>query len=395
VHIHLDPVGGIAGDMFTAALLDAWPELGEGAMAAVRAAGLGDEVRLAHLRHHDGTLTGSRFAVDRQAAAPGHDHVHWRRLRERLLASALVPEVAARAVAIFSLLAEAEAAVHGHAVEDVTFHEVGAFDSIADIVAAAHLIEALGAKGWSIGPLPLGSGRVRAAHGELPVPAPATVRLLEGFACFDDGRPGERVTPTGAAILRHLAPAQGLGRAPRRLQRAGYGFGTKRFEGISNVLRVLAFAPVEAPGEGAVEQVAVVRFEVDDQAPEDLAIGLDNLRAQDGVLDVLQAPAVGKKGRLVVAVQLLVRPERLDEVTAACFSETTTLGLRWTIEARRVLARREVSKGGVRVKLATRPGGVISAKAESDDLRAGAGLAGRRHRRLAAEHAALEEDENG
>jgi pyridinium-3,5-bisthiocarboxylic acid mononucleotide nickel chelatase len=394
VRIHLDPLGGIAGDMFIAALLDAWPELADGAIAAVRAAGLGDEVSLAHRRHDDGTLTGSRFEVGRPAGS-GHDHVHWRRLRERLLASALAPEVAGRAAAIFALLAEAEAEVHGRPVEEVTFHEVGAFDSVADIVAGAHLIETLGARGWSVGPLPLGSGRVRAAHGELPVPAPATVRLLRGFSCFDDGRPGERVTPTGAAILRHLAPAHGLGRAPMRLQRAGYGFGTKRFAGISNVLRVLAFDPVEAAGEAAGEQVAVIRFEVDDQAPEDLAVGLDNLRAIEGVLDVLQAPAFGKKGRLVVAVQVLARPERLDEVSRACFVETTTLGLRWTIEARRVLARREVSKAGVRVKLATRPGGGRSAKAESDDLRAGAGFAGRRRRRLEAEHAALEEDEHG
>ena len=141
---------------------------------------------------------------------------------------------ARRAIAIFAVLAEAEGRVHGIAPAEVSFHEVGAWDSIMDIVAAAALIEDIGAAGWSTTPVPLGSGRVRSAHGDLPVPTPATALLLEGLEVFDDGRPGERVTPTGAAILRHLMPGQGLPRRRLRLGRVGHGFGTKRFAGISN-----------------------------------------------------------------------------------------------------------------------------------------------------------------
>ena len=154
-----------------------------------------------------------------------HGHVHWRRLRERLAAAPLDAAVAAQAIAIFGLLAEAEAGVHGVAVDEATFHEVGAWDSIADIVAAAYLIETIGAESWSAGSLPLGGGRVRCAHGELPVPAPATLRLLEGFSFHDDGRPGERVTPTGAAILKALVTSTGFGSG--RLEKTGHGFGLR------------------------------------------------------------------------------------------------------------------------------------------------------------------------
>ena len=205
MHYHLDAVGGIAGDMFVAALLDLHPELAPVAIAAVRAAGLGESVGLTHQAHADGVLTGSRFVVDgppvdeewghdqaqghRHAHEHGqaHAHVHWAALRRRLEASALDAAVAERAIDIFGHLASAEARVHGKPVEDVAFHEVGAWDSIADIVAASALLAALGTTSWSIGPIPLGSGRVRTAHGLLPVPAPATVLLLEGLACFDDG----------------------------------------------------------------------------------------------------------------------------------------------------------------------------------------------------------------
>lgn len=297
----------------------------------------------------------------------------------------LAAAVGDRALAIFGLLAEAEAGVHGVPVEEATFHEVGAWDSIADIVAAAFLIEAIGADRWSVGPLPQGSGRVRCAHGELPVPAPATVRLLEGFVFHDDGRPGERVTPTGAAILKQLRAQSGAGEGPRRLIRIGHGFGLRRFEGISNVLRVLVSEPV-APAGTASEQIAVLGFEVDDQTAEDLAIGLDHLRGMEGVFDVLQTPAFGKKGRLVTALRLLVRPDAVERVTAACFAETTTLGVRCHIEERAVLARAGGRvDNGIRVKLATRPDGSRTAKAESDDLAAMAGHAPRQTARRSVE----------
>lgn len=422
-HFHLDPVGGVAGDMFVGALLDAFPGLTERVIAAVRAAGLHEAVRLGRVAYDDGVLSGSRFEVQlssdpARAPAPTAGHVHangphhhehrhdhhphhhderaaadpdpvsWPVLHERLARSALPGPVRDRAIGIFAVLADAEARVHGKTPGEVTFHEVGAWDSIADIVAAACLIEELGPCTWSIAPVPLGSGRVQTAHGMLPVPAPATVLLLDGLRCFDDGRPGERVTPTGAAILKHLAPQAGMGTVPRVLQRVGYGFGTRRFEGLSNVLRVVEFAPVAA-AHRHTDQVAVIRFEVDDQTAEDLALGLDRLRALDGVLDVSQMALTGKRGRLLSGIRILAIPTAMERVTAACFHETTTLGLRVQLVDRVVLERRHAaSAAGVRVKLAQRAAGP-TAKAEAADLAAADGHEGRRMLRAQAEHEAL------
>jgi uncharacterized protein (DUF111 family) len=279
----------------------------------------------------------------------------------------------------------------------VHFHELADWDSIADVVGAAFVIEMLRAS-WSTGPLPIGRGRIAGSHGALPVPAPAAALLLQGFAVIDDGIEGERVTPTGAAILRHLDAAPGLPPGPWRLTASGTGFGTKRLPGMSNALRVLAYE--QAQGARIDEQVAIVSFEVDDQNPEELAVGLEALRALDGVLDVIQLAAVGKKGRLASQLQVLARPERLDAVIDACFAETTTLGLRWRLEARAALARASLTvaspAGEVAVKVATRPGRVRTAKAEIDHIAAGpGGQAARARRRQDAEAQALREIEGG
>ncbi len=282
--------------------------------------------------------------------------------------------------------------MHGIPVERVAFHEVGAWDSIADIAAAAHLIAALHATRWTVGALPLGSGMVRTQHGLLPVPAPATALLLEGFSTRDDGVPGERVTPTGAAILRHLcggAPEPRTG--PRVLARSGVGFGTKRLAGLSNCVRVLAFEAADDPRPDH-RTIAVIEFEVDDQSGEDLAMGLDRLRGRPDVLDVVQAPVFGKKGRMMAHVRVLAQAEALDAVADACFRETTTIGLRHGLVAGRALPRRAatvaVADRSVRVKLAERPGG-ITAKAEADDALAHADHAARAALRREAERRAL------
>jgi uncharacterized protein (DUF111 family) len=276
--------------------------------------------------------------------------------------------------------------VHGIKAEAVMFHEVGALDSVADIVAAAFLVEQVGASGWSTAPLPMGRGRIETAHGTLPVPAPAVVRLLEGFTVVDDGSVGERVTPTGAAILRHLAPATAVGGAPMRLLRSGAGLGTRNLPGMANALRVFAFAGPTA----AADTVAVIEFEVDDQTPEDLGLGLERLRAMPGVLDVVQWGVVGKKGRVAVAVRVLARVEARQAVADACLMETRSIGLRWRIMNRQVLPREVVSAGdGVRVKRARRPDGLITAKADADDVAGAGGFVARDQRRHAAERAAL------
>ena len=375
--------------MFVAAMLDAHPGETDGALAAVRAAGLPQSVDLRVVPHQDDILTGTRFEVVLPADNGAEEHMPFRTLRARLADAELTAGTLARTQDIFARLAAAEGAVHGVAAEEVTFHEVGAWDSIADIVAAAHLIEQSGAARWSVSSLPMGAGSVKTAHGDLPLPAPAVVELLKGFSLHEDGRKGERVTPTGSAILAHLNPDNSGLHPPERLAECGIGFGTKVFAGISNVLRVLEF---ESTGGGIGEdQIAVLRFEIDDQSPEDLAVGLDKLRAHDGVLDVVQSPAFGKKGRITAQVQILTRMHAREAVIAACFSETTTLGLRWEISRRAILERRQADG----VKLVRRPEGVTTAKAEMDQAAAGGGgHAGRMARRRASEDAALGESDD-
>ncbi len=358
--------------MFAAALLDAFPELFAELEAALAATEI---VRLASIHiepHDDHALTGSRFEV--RTTDEAHPHRLFSEIRTFLDDLALDSGVRDRSIAIFGLLAEAEGRVHGVAPDAVTFHEVGAWDSITDVVTAAWLIEAVRPTGWSCDALPLGSGRVESAHGPLPVPAPATALLLEGFPCVQDGVAGERVTPTGAAILRHLAPDFGTPAGARTLRRSGIGFGSQTLDGISNVLRVLAFD--ESPEGTAADRVAVCEFELDDQTPEDLGVAIDRLRGEPGVIDVLQAPVFGKKGRVGVHVRILAHPSALETVLEACFVETSTLGVRWQIVRRAVLPREkrtdEVSGIRVHVKTARRPDGTITDKAAMDDL-AGAG----------------------
>ena len=359
--VHLDPLGGIAGDMFAAALLDAQPALTGELTETIAAAGLPPGVRIARTACREQALTGSRLTVAVPADAPPSGA--FAAIAARLGEAALAPRVKARALDIYRRLAEAEAQVHGVALTEVRLHELADWDSYADIVAAAWLIERLAPAGWSCGALPLGGGRVATAHGTLPVPAPATVLLLRGFELLDDGVEGERVTPTGAAILAHLAPVRRC--RAGRLGAVGNGFGTRRLAGMPNILRALLLMEAE---DAAAEQVGVLRFEVDDQSPEDLAIGLDRIRALDGVRDVCQWPVLGKKGRLAAAVQVLCEPALIERAARACLAETATIGLRLRVEERRVLARDELTRDGLAVKRVRRPDGVATTKLASDTL---------------------------
>ncbi len=390
--IHLDPLGGIAGDMFVAALGDAIPDAANAALAEVAklAWPRGASVRFAE--HRGGALRGRRFLVD----APhehGHHHATWRDIRAMLQGSSLAEGTKRHALAIFALLADAEGQVHGIAADEVGFHEVGAWDSIVDIVAAACLVDQLSPRCWTWSALPLGGGRVKTQHGLLPVPAPATALLLKGMDMIDDGVPGERVTPTGAAILRHLATIGGTRVAGlERIAATGIGFGMREMEDLPNIVRCLAYEAVPA-GATRDETIATLQFEVDDQAAEDLGVALDRIRAVPGVLEVYQAPVFAKKGRLATQVQVLARTEAADAVAQTCFEQTTTLGLRIAEQRRRVLARSEVTVDGLRVKLARRPSGTRTAKAESDDLAALPGdRAAREAARRRAEDAALKDE---
>ncbi len=403
--IHLDPVGGIAGDMFAAALADAFPESVPGLMRELSKVP-GGRIRIS--RHSDSGLTGQRFIADGdEPKTPRHDHgeggrhprlhVSHRKIQARLSAAGLDAPVFKHTFALFALLAEAEGEVHGVAPQDVEFHEVGAWDSIVDFVAAAYFIATLAPERWTCAPLPLGGGRVQTAHGVLPLPAPATVWLLRGLDVIDDGVGGERVTPTGAAIVRYLlengARAE-TGSIPKVLAATGHGFGARTLHGMPNLLRCLAFAhstPLPAPPD---EEIATLQFEIDDQTAEDLAVALERIRQAPGVLDACQVPAFGKKGRLATQVQVLARLEAVDAVANLCLAQTTTLGLRisrvWRRTAHR--ARSETAAAGaVRVKVAERPSGEITAKAEMDDLaRIPGDRAKREQARREAEARALE-----
>ncbi len=386
LEIHLDPLGGIAGDMFVAALIDLRPDLAPGLQQVLAEVPLLEGVTSEVVSHSDGVLAGRRFLVRRDHADHDH-HIAWKDIRAALARAPLDGETGAHAIAIFTHLAEAEARVHATTPDEVHFHEVGAWDSIADIVAAAWLIAQLRAARWTIGALPLGGGRVATAHGLLPVPAPATALLMEGFATIDDGISGERVTPTGAAIVRHLCDPKVSPRQKRRLTGSAHGFGTRTLPGTSNCLRVLAFE-TDAPAAWATDRIVVLECEIDDQTGEDLALAIDRLRALDGVLDVIQAPVFGKKGRLMTELRLLAAEAAEDAVVAAIFAETTTLGLRRSPVDRYILGREmaSVAAGGrtLRVKRADRPMGP-TAKVETDDLADVAGAGARKRVRRKAE----------
>ena len=414
--IHLDPVGGIAGDMFVAAMCDAFPEHVPGLLEELaKLSSTGGKGRVELRAHSDGILNGRRFHVEDPASDTHarsvrdhgdghvHDHMHvpHREIRATLLTAGLDPATLKHALALFGLLAEAEGAVHGIGPDDVAFHEVGAWDSIVDFVAAAYLIATLAPRSWSVGVLPLGGGRVKTQHGILPLPAPATTWLLTGHDLVDDGVGGERVTPTGATIVRYLcgdtrhpgvsSRHPGEGRGPISIVANGHGFGTMKLRGIPNVLRVLAFADSPALPQPLDEEIATLEFEIDDQSAEDLAVGLERIRATSGVLDASQAPVVGKKGRLATRVHVLARLEAADAVADLCIAQTTTLGVRVSRVMRRVAPRASVGTAdGVRVKLASRPTGEMTAKAEMDDLaRVPGGLAERQEARKRAEDEAL------
>ncbi|MBW6495136.1 MAG: LarC family nickel insertion protein [Burkholderiaceae bacterium] len=403
--IHLDLVGGIAGDMFVAALVDALPALAAPLMIELAAVQPVGEPGPEFGTVLSGGLRAQRFGL----VAPSHDHDHdhdhdhghahhggtaYVELRARLVAAPLTEPTRRHALALLAILAEAEAGVHGISVDAVHFHELADWDSMLDVVAAGCIAALLEGATWSSSALPLGGGKVRTAHGLLPVPTPATSALLTGYPWHDDGVGGERVTPTGAAILRYLVPAKRVAapREPGRLLAVGSGAGTRSLPGMPNILRTLVMARV-APGEVDNDNVVVLEFDVDDMSGEELALAADRLRLHPGVLDVSLGMRLGKKGRPLNDFRVLARPRQAEAIASACFTETSTIGLRWREERRLVLPRAEVAATGAGqgfgVKVVTRPGGERSAKSAHDEVAATPGLAARRRRRAEVEARAL------
>jgi uncharacterized protein (TIGR00299 family) protein len=369
----LDPFSGIAGDMMLGALvavgldqdwLRALPDtLG---LAGVR-------VRIQEVLRGEIACWKVDFDIPPQP--------HGRGIREigPMLAAAesVPPHVRARAERVFRAIAEQEGAIHGVAPEDVHLHEVGAVDAILDVVGAVWGLELLGVERVHCGALQVGDGFVRAAHGLLPVPAPATLRLLEGLPI----RPGpegagELVTPTGAALVRVLS--EGQPPAEYVPVRSGFGAGTKDFVGRANALRLILadVATASLPGR---ETLTVVAADLDDATGEQLADAADALRSA-GALDVVLLPTLMKKGRPGTRVEVLARPADADALETLLLQRTPTIGVRrWSLE-RRALERREVTVvvagERIRVKVVVTPDGTPRAKPEHDDVRAAAARLG-------------------
>jgi len=302
-----------------------------------------------------------------------HTHAPHRSLSAilKIIQSApLSDRVKARSMCAFQLLGEAEAAIHSVPIEEVHFHEVGAVDTIVDIVCAAAGAEALGVDRWLSSPLNVGSGTVVCQHGTLPVPAPATLALLGDAPVYAAGEPMERVTPTGAVLLRMLE-VQYAKLPAMRVLKAGFGAGGRETAGQPNLLRLLV-------GEGAAEtstteSIAVIETVIDDCNPQLLSYVSELLLAA-GAWDVYRTTAQMKKGRTGVQMTVLCRPDLVPALQNLLFRETTTIGLRWRLENKVALAREfdevETSWGKVKIKIARWPDGKIAnASPEYEDCR--------------------------
>lgn len=394
--IYLDMIGGIAGDMFIAAMCDLQPELERRCLETVgRIAELPSDIKVEILDHKPGDNFGKQFHVRRGAQDESqHEHQHVGYVDAlRIVRNSDISQTARdRAEDIFEHLARCEGKVHGVAIDAVVFHEIGGWDSIIDIVLSASIIDLFAAYNWKCGPVPLGRGTVECAHGSIPVPAPATAELLREFTVYQDQHQGERVTPTGAAILRHLQPEQLTCVPPSILQSFGSGYGSKRIAGLANVLRCYElYAEQEYPDE----TVAVIEFDIDDQSPEDLALGIEAIRNCQGALDVTQSTYLGKKGRMGSTIRVLAAWENRDDIATACLSATSTIGLRWYRAHRRVLQRQSATlmtgELTTRIKRVKRPDGESTAKVESDDLAMAGSSYGERERIRATALAAADE----
>ena len=366
---YFDCFAGAGGDMIVAALLDAGLDL-EALRAALATMDLGGyEISAEQVRR--GGLAGTRFNVAVEGGPQPRRHLAD---VERIIDSGDLPgRSAARAEAIFARLASAEAKVHGVDVQQVHFHEVGAVDSIVDVVAAAVAVELLGVEQVLCSPIPTGSGTVETAHGTLPLPAPATAELLVGAAVAEapTGATGELTTPTAAAVLTTLAAAYGPVPA-MELEAVGCGAGTREGGKLPNMLRVLMGAAGVA---GEVDTVVELSANLDDCTGEVLGAAIEKLLAA-GALDAWAAPVIMKRSRPAWSLSALCEVADVARMEDVFFTETTTLGLRRRTCGRSRLARRhetvETRYGPIRVKVAARAGKDLTASPEFADAAAAA-----------------------
>jgi uncharacterized protein (TIGR00299 family) protein len=347
----LEPFGGLAGDMLLGALLDLDPELEQALAEPLSSLGLpGWRLERAPTTRRALGCVKATFEVPDEA-----EHRHLPEIRERIGASSLPAEAKAKADEAFVALAEAEAAVHRIPVERVHFHEVGAADAILDICAVSFALARLGVTQLWCGALPGGSGTIRCAHGDMPCPAPAVVKLLEDYVVVAGLGEGEMVTPTGAALLRAWGRPLADGQLGYRTRAVGYGAGAR----ASSVLRLSLVDHVgdldDATGELIRDRIWVVETHLDDESPELLAFVSARL-LERGALDVAFTPLTMKKGRPGVALTVLAPPAGREAVVTTILRETTALGVREQLVERTTLAREIATLttpwGPVRVKRA-------------------------------------------
>ena len=379
----VDATAGASGDMLLGALLDAGVPL-EVVAAAVTAVAP-EAVALAPSAVTRGGLRATRCRV---VAADSTTARSWAEVRTLLDAAALDPQVKELARAAFGRLAGAEAAVHGTTADEVHFHEVGALDAIADVVGVCAGFVHLGLDEVVLSPVAVGSGRVGAAHGSLPVPVPAVVELLRGVPSTAGPGEHESCTPTGAALLTTLATSSGP-QPPMAVERVGVGAGGRDPAGHPNVLRLLVGHPAAAaPQPGAA---VVLETNVDDLDPR-LWPGVIAALLEAGASDAWLTPILMKKGRPAHTLSVLVEPGSLAAVRRTVFEQTSTIGVREVVHAKTALDREErvlcVAGREVRVKLARLEGRVVNAQPEYDDVAAVAAATGRPVKDVLAEAAA-------
>jgi uncharacterized protein (TIGR00299 family) protein len=413
--LYLDPFSGVSGDMFLGALLDLGLDL-ERLKTELAKLPLGDYGLCAE-RVKRGTLQGVKFDVDEDDDHHGHSHDHdhghgddhdhgahrhltpadyagttvwaghaslhqhrtFASIKTMLEQSVLSPRAKADSLRVFTRLAEAEGRVHDMPIERVAFHEVGALDSIVDIVGACIGLELLGVDELWCGPVALGSGTVQCAHGLLPVPAPATLELVKGLPTRPSPVEKELTTPTGAALVATLAAH--FGPLPEMtIEKTGYGAGGRDNPAVPNVLRaVLGTVASAADPQSAIrdpefaDTIVEIRTNLDDISPEALGHAVDLLLAQ-GALDVFFTPIQMKKSRPAMMLTVLAEPQQLAALATILFKETGTFGLRYQTLSRLKLAREMVSVqteyGPVRVKVGRWQGDVVAVHPEFEDCKA-------------------------
>ncbi len=368
--LYFDCFSGASGDMVLGALLDAGVPLDELRRALGSLAIDGASISAARVLRAG--VSATKFIVDSHDHHHAHDHAHEHAHRsladinKLIERSALSAKAQARAKALFQRLGEAEAAIHQIPVEKIHLHEVGALDSIIDIVGAVFALEWFAADRITASPLNVGGGMVNSAHGLFPVPAPATVKLLAGVPVYSSGVQAELVTPTGALLITGYATSFGPTPA-MTIDRVGYGAGDRDLPSTPNVLRVLIG---ESSDQASTEPIVVLECEIDDMNPQIFGPVMDQLYAA-GALEVYFASVQMKKNRPGTLLTILARPEQREAFTSIVFRETTTIGVRYHEVTRERLEREIVAIqtpiGSVRFKIARLGGAIMNAAPEFDD----------------------------